>query len=253
MEPNNQFQMTLVKIETLSPSICSFFFEAVPQFTFEPGQFLEWTIPHPNPDSRGTKRWFTLASSPTEKLIQLTTRFADQGSSFKTALQNKKIGDHIWAHGVEGDFNLPDDKRAPLVFIAGGIGITPFRSMVKYLLDTNEKRDVILLYAAKSPADLIFLDLFEKARTVLSLKLVTIVSQPTAEWTGNSGTVDRNFISNEIPNIASAQVYVSGPEPMVETLSGTLRSIGVANNSIHQDFFPGYLASIVSTGSPNEQ
>lgn len=245
-ERSGSLAMTLVRREKLSQTIESFFFETSPKINFRPGQFFEWNVPHPTPDSRGIRRWFTIASSPTEKYIQLTTRFSEKSSSFKTALQQLKKGEHIWAHGLEGDFVLPSDKTKALVFIAGGIGITPFRSMIKYLLDTGESRDITLLFAAKNQDDLIFLDLIKEAEAVFGLKFIPIISEPGKNWAGLSGQIDAQLLKQHVPELNQSEVFVSGPEPMVETLSQTLRDIGVPNSSIHQDFFPGYQANDVT-------
>lgn len=245
IEPHNTFQMTLSERQSRAHSIESFFFEAVPPVKFTAGQFLEWTVPHAKPDSRGNRRWFTLASSPRSNRIELTTKFATKGSSFKTALQALKIGDRIWAHGLEGDFILPENKDRPLVFIAGGIGITPFHSMIQFLLDSGESRNITLIYAAKTAEELIYQEVFEEAKRAFGLKLLTVVSEGSPLPSGRVGAVDAVLLTQEVPEITSADVFVSGPEPMVETLSQTLRELGVANSAIHQDFFPGYLASDV--------
>lgn len=245
VERTGNLPMTLVKKEALSPSIESFYFETSPKINFQPGQFFEWTVPHSQPDSRGLRRWFTIASSPTEKYVQLTTRFAQKSSTLKTTLRNLRVGEHIWAHGLEGDFVLPTDKTKALTFIAGGIGITPFRSMIKYLVDHGESRDITLVFAAKKEEDLIFQDLFSQASEAFGLKLIPVLSEPGKGWQGLSGTIDGTLLKREVPGITASDVYVSGPEPMVETLSQKLRDIGVPNSSIRQDFFPGYLASDV--------
>jgi len=246
IEKNVNNSMTLVKKESLSPNIISFFFETAPKIKYIPGQFLEWTVPHANPDGRGLRRWFTIASSPTEKYIQLTTRFADKSSTLKTALRDLKVGNHIWAHGLEGDFVMPSDKTKALVLIAGGIGITPFRSMIKYLLDRGEARDITVLYAAKKVEDLVFVDLLNEAKEAFGAKIIPVLSEPDQEWTGLTGQINKELLTAQIPSIKKSEVFVSGPEPMVETLSQTLREIGVPNGSIHQDFFPGYTASDVT-------
>ncbi len=240
VERSTTLSLTLVRREKLSDSIESFFFESAPQFRFLPGQFLEWSLNHLNPDSRGTRRWFTIASSPQEPLIQLTTRFAEQSSSFKRALRNLTIGQTISAHGLEGDFVLPSDKTKALVFIAGGIGITPFRSMIQYLLESGEPRDITLFYAVQKETDLIFESVLFSAKEAFGLKYVPVVSQASPTWSGLKGRIDSSTLKRECPDITEAIVFVSGPEPMVEDLSVILRSIGVPNASIRQDFFPGY-------------
>ena len=115
---------------------------------------------HDHPDSRGIRRWFTISSSPTEQHIWLTTRFTDRGSTFKRKLKELAEGDEIIVSGLEGDFVLPKHLSRPMAFIAGGIGITPFRSMIKYLLDKDLKADIILLYSNRTVRDVVFKEIF---------------------------------------------------------------------------------------------
>jgi ferredoxin-NADP reductase len=243
VERRNTFPLTLIRREKLTSNIESFFFEIAPRIHFQPGQFLEWTVPHAAPDSRGIRRWFTIASAPTEPVIQLTTRFSKKSSSFKASLRSLKIGDRIVAHGLEGDFTLPADKTKGLVFIAGGIGITPFRSMIKFLLDSGEARDITLIYATKRVEDLVFMNIFEQAKEAFGIKIVPVVAEPDTTWHGRAGRVDQALFTEEAPDIKTSEVYISGPEPMVESISGLIRDLGVPNHSIHQDFFPGYPAN----------
>lgn len=154
------------------------------------------------------------------------------------------MGDNVFAHGLEGDFVLPKHKTKGLVFIAGGIGITPFRSMVKYLLDTGEARDITLIYAVDEPNDLVLMDIFNEAKEAFGLKIVPVVSKPPSDWRGISGHVTSDILRQEVPDITKQIVYVSGPEAMVESLSETLNQMGVSRENIHQDFFPGYTVEI---------
>lgn len=246
VEKIDYFTMTLVKQDKLAPTIELFTFEPQPKVNFVPGQFLEWTLPHSSPDSRGVRRWFTISSSPTEKLLLLTTRFADKSSSFKTALRALKPHQQVFARGLEGDFVMPSDKTKPLVFIAGGIGITPFRSMIKYLVDSGERRDIILIYATKTAEDLVFMDLFHEASEAFGLKIVTVVSNPPENWSGYKGQISPAVIKEEVPDLLSQLFYVSGPEPMVEALSQLLGEMGVPRSNIRQDFFPGYTNDLLT-------
>lgn len=128
----------------LAPGIIDFVFKSSQKLAFQPGQYMEFTLAHPRPDSRGNRRYFTLASSPTEEGVRLGVRFYQQGSSFKQALYRIDNRKKIITAQIAGDFTLPSDPAQKLVFIAGGIGITPFRSMLKYLLDTKQRRDIVL-------------------------------------------------------------------------------------------------------------
>src|SRR5690606_27786597 len=120
------------------------------------GQYIELFIPHSNPDKRKERRWFTLSSSPTEDLLAITTRLiTPKKSSFKNALNNLRIGDEIKMLPPMGDFVLPKDESLPLIFVAKGIGVTPFRSMLKYLNDSHKKRSIKLIYVIDNSNDAI--------------------------------------------------------------------------------------------------
>lgn len=221
----------------------SFWFEPDRSFDFTAGQYLEWTLSHSHPDSRGIRRYFTIASSPTEKGTMLTTRISEKSSSFKSALLNLRAGDEIVVSGREGDFVLPDDPQKKLVFIAGGIGITPFRSMIRDLLDRAGTQPIILLYSNKTAADIAFKDLFDEAAARINLKTVyTLTDAPSVphEWKGRTGYIDEAFVKTEVPDWPERLFYVSGPEPMVEAFQKMLLAMGVAKANLKTDDFPGY-------------
>lgn len=201
------------------------------------GQFTELRLPHKNRDKRGDRRWFTLASSPTEEKLAITTKFAtENGSSFKNALAAMKPGDEVMLAQPMGDFVLPKDKSIPLVFIAGGIGVTPMRSIVKWLLDTGEKRDIHLIYAANSIEEVAFRNLFEE----YGMKLTLMLNDPPAGWPGVSGRLSADRIIQLTGSLSGKLVYMSGPEPMIEALAKGIKEKGVSKKQIITDFFPGY-------------
>jgi glycine betaine catabolism B len=239
-ERGGRYAMILREKVRLAPTIWGFTFEPQPGINFAPGQFLEWSLPHTGADERGHRRWFTIASSPTEKFVLLSTRFSEKSSSFKNHLGQLELGSQVSAHGLEGDFVMPDDKTQPLVFIAGGIGITPFRSMVKYLLDRGQWRDIILIYAAKTEEDLVFMDIFKEAEEAFGTKIVTVISNPGPDYKGYSGQVTEELLKKEIPDRQKQLIYISGPEPMVEAIERLVVAAGVPKANIKQDFFPGY-------------
>lgn len=213
-----------------SATIGNFWFEPARRFAFAPGQFLEYTLAHPRADARGVRRYYTIASSPTETGVLLASRFAENGSTFKRALHALKEGDEIVASKVAGDFVLPADTGRKLAFIAGGIGITPFRSMVKYLLDTNQSRDIVMLYGARDEKDLVFRDIFEEARDRFGMRTAYVVAQ----------MIDEQVIKKEVADFPERLFYISGPEPMVQGLSSMLAKVGVPRKQIRRDYFPGY-------------
>lgn len=214
-------------------------FNPVPGFSFKPGQYMEWTLPHHKPDSRGTRRFFTIASSPTEKNIKLGINFAgEEGSSYKRFLENYK--GRVSASNLDGGFIMPEDDSKKLAFIAGGIGITPFRSMIKYLIDKNEKRDVILIYSNSNENEISYKEIFDQASKVLGTKIVyTLSKEAPLGWKGRKGRVDENLIREEIPDFNERIFYVSGSQPLINRMKQVLNSIGVPRSRIKTDYFPG--------------
>src|SRR6185437_10266431 len=158
VSPKTKLIAPLLEKRQISSDIFDFIFNHGRKFAFVPGQYMEWTLQHPKTDSRGNRRYFTIASSPTETSLMLGVRFYQNGSSFKKALLALNPGEKIVGGQIAGDFTLPKDKRQKLVFIAGGIGITPFRSMLKYLVDKHEKRSIVLFYANKHAEEIAYAD-----------------------------------------------------------------------------------------------
>ncbi len=213
------------------------------RFTFSPGQYMEWTLPHTDPDSRGNRRFFTIASSPTEDSIHLGVKFNPQGSSFKKALINLDGNTPIVAGNLAGDFTLPNDREVKLVFLAGGIGITPFRSMIKYCLDTRQNRPIVLFYANKIQSEIAYLDVLEEAKKVGVKTVLTLTDEKAAPkgWTGKIGRVTSEMINEIIPDHKKCIFYLSGPHPMVTGYEELLSKMGVPRTQIKKDFFPGYV------------
>ncbi len=223
----------------LASDVVAFYFNPLRKIDFKPGQFLEWTLPHARSDDRGIRRYFTISSSPTENFIVLVTKFYDNSSTFKQALSRLKPGGEIIVSDLAGEFTLHDDKNRKLVFIAGGIGITPFRSQVKWLLDKNEKRDVVLLYSNKTERDIVFKDLFGQAK---GNGVRTIYIN-----TDKMGYIDESLIKKEVADWKERLFYVSGPEPMVEAFEKVLLEMGVKRRNIKSDYFPGYTETHISS------
>lgn len=227
---------TLTSIEQINHNVKTFWLKTDQSINNVAGQFTEISLPHQNPDDRGEKRWFTLSSSPTEGLASITTKFSDPSSTFKQTLKDLKVGSVINLAEPMGDFVLPKDKTLPLVFVAGGIGITPFRSIIKWLIDTSEKRDITLIYAAQTPEDLPFIDLF----TSYGAKVVPIISQEAKGWDGLTGRLTVDQIKELAKVTDKTLVFISGPEPMVESLTNGLIASGTPKHQVIGDYFPGY-------------
>ena len=228
--PTFNMVLRFVKKEKIAKDTWRFHFKPLGKFTFIPGQYLEWTLPHKNPDSRGIRRYFTVTSTPGEKHTAITIRASEKGSSFKSALLKMEPDMHVISSGPQGEFTLPKNKSIPLAFIAGGIGITPFVSIINHLLKLGEKRDITLFYSNKTMHDIAFKELFEKAGKI-GIKTIYIISE-------KGERIDKNMIKEKLPDYKKRIFYVSGPEPMVEAFKKMLS--GIKPKDIKTDYFPGY-------------
>lgn len=226
----------------VAKDIYEFSFIPGKQLVYTPGQYMEFTLPHDKADSRGSRRWFTLASSPTEDRIMLGVKFYENGSSYKRAMLTMDMNTPIVAAQLAGDFVMPKDVSKKLVFIAGGIGVTPFRSMVKYLVDTEEERDVRVLYSARSEDDFAYTDVFEQARQTLGIQTTYVVTDNPIDSRPHMivGKINGDLIAQAIPDYSDCTFYISGTHPMVEALQESLEALGVHRRNIKIDFFPGY-------------
>lgn len=218
-------------------TIKTYFFKSDLALEYTAGQFIELTIPHDKPDNRGPKRWFTLSSAPTQELLSITTRLtADDGSTFKKKLDQLKAGDQVLASAAMGDFVLPKLLQTELVFVALGIGVTPFLSMLQWLTDTKEKRPIRLIHAVKTEDDIIFQDIFEAS----AVHATIVVAKPSPAWGGERGHVAAEMILGLEKPSDDTLIYLSGPEQVVESLTKELVTAGLRKDQIVGDYFPGY-------------
>ncbi len=220
-----------------------FIFQTNQKLAFAPGQYLEWTLGHTRPDNRGNRRYFTIASSPTEKDIRMGVKFYPGASTFKQKLLSMQRGETLVASQLSGDFVLPKDTKKKLVFIAGGIGVTPFRSMIKYLLDTRQKRNIKILYSNRTAEDVAYKELFTKAEQLLKIKTIyTLTDKKSVPdwWAGSVGYIDEAMIKKEVPDYKERMFYISGSGAMVKTFGAVLKAMGVPRSHIKKDFFPGF-------------
>lgn len=233
VSPKGKFTLTLKAKRLIGQDTYDLVFESKQPLRFHPGQYLEWTLGHQNPDKRGNRRYFTVASSPTEKEVRLGVKFYAKPSTFKAALHTLTPGSQILAGQLMGDFTLPRDPKEKLGFIAGGIGITPFRSILKYLVDKGEKRDIVLFYSNKKPAEVAYREVLDEAQSQLGIKTVYVMTDETGYLTGD-------MIASALPDYRDRKFYISGPRSMVVAFEQTLADLAIPKRQIKTDFFPGY-------------
>ncbi len=244
VSPKDKLALTLLEKNNLSNDVYEFVWQSNKRLPFEAGQYLEWTLGHGKPDTRGNRRYFTIASSPTEDTFRLGIKTYENPSTFKNKLVSLKIGSKIFAGSLSGEFTLPKDTKKKMVWIAGGIGITPFRSMAKYLIDKKEKRNIVLFFSNKTSKDIVYKDIFEEAKNVSGLKTINVCNTKLPEDSDPKlrfGFIDEEMIKKEVADYKDRVFYISGPHGMVTAFETTLKKIGVPNSHIKIDFFPGFV------------
>lgn len=212
--------------------------ETVTTFVWQPespvnwtaGKYLKYTLPHDNPDDRGITRFFTIAAAPFEKRPRITTRFTESnGSTFKTRLHSLKIGVTIEASNPMGDFIF--DTTRPVVMLAGGIGITPYRAMLLQLAHEGINFQVHLLYANRTDK-YVFKDQLEKIAAENQNFKISYFTDPKH--------IELVDIQDAAAQFSNPMYYLSGPEPMVDHYNIMLKDAGIREEAIKLDDFPGY-------------
>ena len=210
------------------------------QVAFRPGQFFYVTLRDPPyNDERGPRRHFSIVSSPNERgVLALTTRLRD--SAFKRSLRDLPIGAEAEVGPIAGRFTLPEDRSRPLVFIAGGIGITPFRSMLRYVQEERLDYRITLLYANRDRGSAAFLDELEAmAAQNPNLRLVLTMTDEPA-WGGERRRIDAAFLREYLGDPAAYVYYLAGPPAMVEAAAQALAELGVDAAAVKKENFVGY-------------
>lgn len=243
--------LTIADIRQETPTTESLIFEKPDSFSYQPGQFMRWTFPVDRCDERCNSRPFSLASSPTEDYLMITTRIGP--SALKQTVKNIKKGRQVKAIGPLGKFVL-DDSDLPILMLAGGIGITPLRSMIKYIIDKKINRQLTLLYSNKIPAEIVYRHELDKWKsTYPNIKVVYTITKPvgptdkpgptsssSGSWTGKTGRIDEKMIKTHTLDIKNTQFYICGPPKMVEAMEKLVKNLGVSHKQLHVERFAGY-------------
>lgn len=221
-------KIKLISKQDLAKNITTYRFNKPPNFKYIAGQYSEFHLKHTDSDERGIVRWFTLSSAPEEDFIEFTTKHQDtKSSSFKLALKGLKKGDQLDIFDAMGDYVLPLDIFKPLIFVAGGIGITPILSILKHLKIKGTKRPIYLYYITKKEEEVDikhYLGCIKKLYVYHSSKDFNIKD-----------------ILDLIDSIKPKEyyVYLSGPQTMVEENANIIKKCDAQSNII-LDYFEGY-------------
>jgi ferredoxin-NADP reductase len=233
----------LVATERVADATAAFTFEVPAPFAFDAGQTCDLTIPSPRyTDAGGTSRTFSIASSPSDApRITVATRLT--GSAFKRSLLESPPGVEVDLDGPFGSFVLHRNAKKAAVFIAGGIGITPFRSLVKDATERRLPHPITLFYSNRTPASTAFLaDLEAWQAQNANFRLVATIADASGgqPWSHAVGLMDAAFIRPHVQDWTSAICYLAGPPAFVKALRAALDQVGADPDNIRTEEFSGY-------------
>ena len=221
----------------------AFRFEKPSGWTFKAGQYLDMTLlDPPESDAEGNVRNFSIASAPHEETLMVATRMRD--TTLKRGLRTMPIGAPVRIEGPSGDLILQKDLTRAAVFLAGGIGITPFRSIVHWAAKEKLRQRVFLFYSNGRPEDAAFLaELQSLERDNPKYKLIasmTEMEKSHQPWNGETGLIDQGMLGKHLKGAASPIYYIAGPPAMVKGLHEMLTKAGTNNDDIRAEEFAGY-------------
>jgi ferredoxin-NADP reductase len=231
----------LIKKEPIAEGTIAFHFEKPVDFEFRAGQFVDYTLINPpETDEEGNTRGFSLAYAPFEDDLVAASRMRD--TAFKRVLKDMPLGTEIKLDGPYGDFTLHKTETTPAVFLIGGIGVTPVRSMIAQATHDKTAHKITLLHANRTPADAPFAADFEQlAKINSSFKYIPVASDASLEgWDGERGRIDAALLKRHVPDLSLPIYYLSGPEGMVKAMRQMLVGIGVNEDNIRTEEFTGY-------------
>ena len=221
----------------------AFRFEKPSGWTFKAGQHLDMTLLNPSEtDSEGNVRSFTIASAPHEETLMVATRMRD--TAFKRVLRTMPLGTAVKIEGPSGDLILKEGVTRTAIFLAGGIGITPFRSIVHWAAKERLPNHIVLFYSNRRPEDAPFLaELQNLERENPKYKLIpsmTEMEKSQQPWNGETGPINQEMLGRHLKGAASGIHYIAGPPAMVNGLRDMLKKAGVDDNDIRTEEFAGY-------------
>ena len=238
-----RYKTSLQGRQTLCAGTTAFYFEKPEGFKFEAGQFANFTLhTPPGSDLKGSSRAFTIASAPHERHLMVATRL--RATDFKRTLNSLPIGAELQLQGPYGRMTLPKNGTRPAVFVAGGIGITPFRSLVWEAAALLSPCQISLFYSFRVREEAAFLEeLQEMEKYNKRYKLICTVTQPErvrSPWWGETGRISPEMLSKWIPDLKIPIYYIAGPPGIVHGMRQMLNDLGIAAEDILAEEFAGY-------------
>jgi ferredoxin-NADP reductase len=233
----------LRKREEAARDTMAFHFDKPEGFEFKPGQSVDFTlIDPPETDAEGDIRTFSIASTPLDPQLMIATRM--RNTAFKRVLKTMPLGTAVKIDGPSGSFTLHKNQAKPAVLLAGGIGITPFFSIIRYATAEKLPHQLYLFYSNRRPEDAPFLGALEDcAQQNSNFHFVPTMTNPETsqrEWQGERGLIDGNMVAKHLPSLQGPIYYLAGPPGMVTAMRQMLVAAGVDEDDLRTEEFAGY-------------
>ena len=235
-----KYKVKLLDKTEVAEGTMAFHFEKPEGFSFKAGQNADWTLINPpETDAEGNKRTFSITSPPDYSGLGIATRIRD--TAFKRSLKNMPEGTEIEVEGPYGDMTLQSDSTKPAVFLAGGIGITPFMSMVYDALTKKLPHKIFLFYSNRRPEDAPFLlELGGAEKGNSNFKLIATMTDLDVHWEGDRGYINKEMIQKYVPDFINSIYYLAGPPAMVAAMRKMINNAGISDDYIRAEEFAGY-------------
>ncbi len=232
---NKPYVLTDIKKTTKDVTTFTFKAQDGTSIDFSPGMFamLTWM----GPDGQKISRAFSIANCPPSGELQFFISMIK--GQFTSKLENAKVGDVYQVSAPYGQFKLESNFGNKLLFLAGGTGLAPFFSMLKYIIGKNSKPDIVLIYSVKYPYDIIEKEELEKMIAALGGKLTVTVTRPADGdgWTGERGHANADMIKKYAPDSKDRVSYICGPPEFVKALKAALVSLGTNEKEIKAEMW----------------
>lgn len=237
------YQSKLKAREEVAEGTMAFHFEKPVGFQFKPGQYADLTLINPaETDSEGNVRTFSIASAPYEGELLFATRVRD--SAFKRVLGSVPLGTEVKLEGPMGSFTLHKNQAKAAVFLAGGIGITPFLSILRQAAKEKLPHLLYLFYSNRRPEDAAFLrhleDLEKSNSKFIFVPSMSEMEKSKLEWRGERGLINRDMLTKHFCDLQGPMYYIAGPPAMVAAMRDVLSKAGVDEDDVRTEEFGGY-------------
>lgn len=238
-----KFDTQLASRETVAEGTMAFHLAKPPGFDFKPGQSMNVAlVDPPETDGKGDRRTFSILSAPHENELVIATRMRD--TAFKRVLKAAPIGTTATIDGPGGEMVLHDDAARPAVFLAGGIGITPFLAMARHAANTRLPHRLWLFYSNRRPEDAAFLSELQVMEQLNpNFRLIATMAEPeksAQRWAGETGVIRREMLERHLAGMVNPMYYFAGPPPMTLAMQQMLEKMGVGEEATRYEEFYGY-------------